>query len=309
MPATADPEPAAKASPSRNAVFFRRLASTLALWGVVVVAMIVARPSVLFPLLAAVSLIGLSEYYRMLGRSSRSSSVIGCFAVASVYLLVSLVMAARTGSDEVYLADLAGISAVVMVAFISAMRRPVEGSATLQRIAADVFGFVYVVFLFAFMAKLLVLPGIDGDGRLRGVLLALYLIAVTKFTDMGAYSIGSLVGRHKMIPHISPGKTWEGFGGAIFGALLASHVLLTIAPGGLEPLDRLHGTIVAVLLAVVAVFGDLAESVIKRACGSKDSGTLFPGIGGVLDLIDSLCFTAPVFYFYLKLGLGLGSAG
>jgi phosphatidate cytidylyltransferase len=127
------------------------------------------------------------------------------------------------------------------------------------------------------------------------------VLAVTKFTDMGAYITGSMIGRHKMIPHISPGKTWEGFGGALLFSQLAGCGLFALFPGHLAIFGN-YGHVVALgfLLAILAVIGDLAESVVKRALDAKDSGRMLPGIGGSLDLIDSVCFTAPATYFYLK---------
>ena len=142
------------------------------------------------------------------------------------------------------------------------------------------------------------MPGIV-DGR--GALLLLWLIAVTKFADMGAYLTGSLIGRHKMIAHVSPGKTWEGFGGALVFSQLAGCGLYAAFPNELAMLGNYgHVVTLGLLLAILAVVGDLAESVIKRALGAKDSGSMLPGIGGALDLIDSVCFTAPALYFYLK---------
>src|SRR5690606_1770266 len=104
----------------------------------------------------------------------------------------------------------------------------------------------------------------------------------------------SLIGRNKMIPHVSPGKTWEGFGGALVFAQLAACGLYALFPAGLALLGGWsHVVTLGFLLALLAVVGDLAESVVKRSLGVKDSGNMLPGIGGALDLIDSLCFTAP----------------
>src|SRR5438874_229419 len=136
---------------------------------------------------------------------------------------------------------------------------------------------------------------------LIGQLYVLFLIAVTKFADMGAYLTGSVVGRHLMVPHISGKKTWEGFFGAIVFALLCSLGLFKLMPGHLSALNWTHTTILGVLLGLGAVLGDLAESIIKRSTDVKDSGNLLPGIGGALDLLDSLLFTAPLLFFYLRL--------
>jgi len=104
-----------------------------------------------------------------------------------------------------------------------------------------------------------------------------------------------------MVPHISPKKTWEGFAGALFFSLLASWGMLSLMPGHLSLLTRTHATVLGLLLGFAAVVGDLAESIIKRSTGVKDSGNFLPGIGGALDLIDSLLFTAPLLFFYLRL--------
>ncbi|PYK52655.1 MAG: hypothetical protein DME48_14630 [Verrucomicrobia bacterium] len=96
-------------------------------------------------------------------------------------------------------------------------------------------------------------------------------------------------------------KTWEGFFGAIVFALLCSLGLFKLMPGHLSALNWTHATILGVLLGFAAVVGDLAESIIKRSTDVKDSGNLLPGIGGALDLLDSLLFTAPLLFFYLRL--------
>src|SRR5207249_239501 len=111
----------------------------------------------------------------------------------------------------------------------------------------------------------------------------------------------TVFGRHLMVPHISGKKTWEGFFGAIVFALLCSLGLFKLMPGHLSALNWTHATILGVLLGLGAVLGDLAESIIKRSTDVKDSGNLLPGIGGALDLLDSLLFTAPLLFFYLRL--------
>ena len=125
---------------------------------------------------------------------------------------------------------------------------------------------------------------------------------MTKFTDMGAYLTGSLIGKHKMIPHVSPGKTWEGTLGAFLFTYGGGCAVYGLFQSELSPLVGWKDiAILALLLGVGAVLGDLVESVIKRSLGAKDSGKVLPGIGGALDLIDSILFTAPLMYFYLVL--------
>jgi phosphatidate cytidylyltransferase len=123
---------------------------------------------------------------------------------------------------------------------------------------------------------------------------------VTKFSDTGAYAVGSLIGRHKMIPRVSPGKTWEGFGGALLFSAGASVAFAYWAGDRLPGMDLVHGVVLGVLLGASAVLGDLIESLFKRESGLKDSGHFFPGIGGILDLLDSILFNAPLMYLYLR---------
>ena len=139
-----------------------------------------------------------------------------------------------------------------------------------------------------------------------GRLLILYLIIVVKCTDIGAYTVGRLVGQHKLCPRISPGKTIEGFFGGIAFALAASLLFchFTGYRFGSEISLRFHDAVIlGVLLAVAGTVGDLFESLLKRAANTKDSSTVIPGMGGVLDVIDSLLFGAPVLYAYVKVVL------
>jgi phosphatidate cytidylyltransferase len=171
----------------------------------------------------------------------------------------------------------------------------------LQTMAYTLFGLLYVLWLFNFVTKIVYLTPPLSNGVLTGQFYVLYLIAVTKFADMGAYLTGSAIGRHLMVPHISAKKTWEGFFGALSFALVCSLALFKLMPGHLSALTWTHATILGLLLGFAAIIGDLAESIIKRSTGVKDSGTLLPGIGGALDLLDSLLFTAPLLFFYLRL--------
>jgi phosphatidate cytidylyltransferase len=103
-----------------------------------------------------------------------------------------------------------------------------------------------------------------------------------------------------MIPRISPGKTWEGFVGALAVSVLASLVFVYYLGDRMHGMNWTHAIILGLLLGLAAVVGDLIESIFKREAGIKDSGKLFPGIGGILDLLDSLLFNAPIMYLYLR---------
>jgi phosphatidate cytidylyltransferase len=163
--------------------------------------------------------------------------------------------------------------------------------------AGTLLGIFYVAFLFNFFIKLLTMWG-DTTGRF----LLLFLVLVVKFTDIGAYFVGCAIGRHKLIPHVSPNKTWEGCIGGILAGIAAGFVCVflrkSVAPASMHALDVLA---VSAMLAVAGIVGDLIESLLKRAAGLKDSGTMFLGMGGILDVLDSLLLAAPVLYVYARL--------
>jgi phosphatidate cytidylyltransferase len=164
----------------------------------------------------------------------------------------------------------------------------------LTAVSTTLFGLMYVPWLLNFLQKITFYPGVDGR------LYLLFFLVVTKLSDSGAYAVGSLWGRHKLIPRISPAKTWEGVAGAMAASLLASLVFACLAGKALPGMTLVHATILGLLLGITAILGDLIESLFKREAGVKDSGAWVPGIGGILDLIDSLLFNAPLMYLYLR---------
>ena len=169
-----------------------------------------------------------------------------------------------------------------------------SNTAGILAISTTLFGLMYVPWLLNFIQKINFFPGVDGHYYL------LYFVVITKFSDTGAYLVGSLIGRHKMIPRISPGKTWEGFAGALGVSVLSSFLFVYYLGDRMAGMTWTHAVILGLLLGLAAVVGDLIESIFKREAGVKDSGKFFPGIGGILDLLDSLLFNAPIMYLYLR---------
>lgn len=123
----------------------------------------------------------------------------------------------------------------------------------------------------------------------------LLVVFGTAACDIGAYFVGSLIGRHKMIPHISPGKTWEGLAGGAVGG-----VVCAVAMSGLLRLEVWQAVVLGLLVCAAAVLGDLCESLLKRATGVKDSSNLIPGHGGILDRLDSILFVLLAVYFFVR---------
>lgn len=295
-------EPAAAATPptppSKRRVFASRLFSTLLLWAVMVFAFNSQREWLVMVITGLFGVAGAIEYYRLLRADpqARSFNAFGLVICLVYWGTVGWWLHLGRSADLMWL-DLAALTASVHGSFLLCYRHQLEGVVTLQRIFSTVFGVVYTVIFFGFMVKVIYLYPAE---PMKGSFLLLFLIMVTKFSDMGAYAVGVCFGKHKMIPHISPAKSWEGFVGAFLGSFGAAALLITFMPDKLAPLNWLHAMVLAPVLCATAVTGDLAESVLKRCVAIKDSGHKLPGIGGILDLTDSLLFTAPVFYFYLS---------
>jgi phosphatidate cytidylyltransferase len=200
-----------------------------------------------------------------------------------------------------------GLLAAVLGSFwLQATKR--DNAKAFESISTTLLGVLYCWFLLSFLMRL---RHIGADGRPGGpdwpgfgTRLVIACIAVSKVSDIGAFFIGRWLGRHKLITRISPNKTWEGA-----WAGLASSVVASIVVGQLvlpAAMDVWRLVVFGVFVGGMGQFGDLAESLLKRAGGIKDAGTLIPGFGGTLDLIDSLMISAPVAYFLSLLMLGGG---
>jgi phosphatidate cytidylyltransferase len=296
-PASATP------SLSKTQVFLRRLVSTVVLWTTILAAMFSGNrfiaDGVFVLLVAFLALAGLVEFYGLAQKRG-----LACFKISGVIggglLMVGtfLHVTGHLGTANGSPARVNDFETSFLILFVLGLcvRQFVSRSNTLgiQAISTTLFGLMYVPWLLNFIQKINFFPGVEGKYFL------LYFILITKFSDMGAYIVGSLIGRHKMIPRISPGKTWEGFGGAIVVSTGASLVFVHFLGDHMAGMNWVHAVVLGVILSSTAVIGDLIESLFKREAGAKDSGNILPGIGGILDLLDSLLFNAPIMYLYLR---------
>lgn len=300
-----DATPAPRPALSKAQVFIRRLASTLLLWSIVLAALFSGIPWLAnFAFLALMILLasaGLWEFYTLMGR--RNLQTFRWVGLTGGILLMAGTFLHCIGllgiHDSPSRANDFEASFIIVFVLGLCLRHLFDKHAKegLLPIATTLFGLMYVPYLLNFVQKINYFPLLTpGDGAYY----VLFFLLVTKFSDTGAYVFGSLFGRHKMIPRISPGKTWEGFAGAVVTSVGASLVLAHFAQAHLLGMTVTHAAILGVILGLGAVVGDLIESLFKREAGAKDSGALFPGIGGILDLLDSLLFNAPLMYLYLR---------
>jgi phosphatidate cytidylyltransferase len=299
MPATLA-QVEAKPIATRSTFIFRFL-STIVLWSIALVIAFSGYELAFYGLISVFGLIALWEFYRMLDHRDLPNFKITAMICGAIMLCGSFYYFAKMGPARSYDFEVAVLLFFLLTVFARQMFARLRHDEPLQTMAYTLFGLLYVLWLFNFMTKIVYLMPRSSAGVVTGQFYCLYLIAVTKFSDMGAYLTGMAIGKHPLIPHISPKKTWEGFLGALAFSLCTSLALYKLMPGHLSVLNWTHATILGLLLGFAAVVGDLAESIIKRSTGVKDSGNFLPGIGGALDLVDSLLFTAPLLFFYLRL--------
>lgn len=250
---------------------------------------------------AAVAAVALWEYYKLVSQKGPLPSISVGIAIAilyvfAVYAKTSFSFALGRSLPEIVLGT--GFFAC----FVREAKRPT--GATLN-IASTFFGIVYVAIPLGLCVRIAYFFLFEGqaDPHFQGSFWLLYLIAVTKSADMGGYFIGRFWGRRKLARRVSPNKTLEGAIGGLFSAVLMSVFLVLVGQKWGSVFAQLSlplSVVLGVLIGVAGQLGDLAESLLKRDCGMKDSGTI-PGVGGVLDMVDSLLFTAPVVYIFLKI--------
>jgi phosphatidate cytidylyltransferase len=299
-------EPASVMPPlSKAQVFLRRSFSTFVLWAVVLAAMFSTNhfvsDGVFLVLIVTLALTGLMEFYGLAGNRGLScfpvwGTIGGVLLMIGTFLHLKGLLGTINGSP----ARVNDFETSFLILFVLGLcvRQlcAKENPNGLAAIAVTLFGLMYVPWLLNFIQKINYFPGLGGDGKYY----VFYFILLTKFSDTGAYVVGSLIGRHKMIPRISPGKTWEGFGGALVVSTGMSLLFVHFFGAHMLGINQMHAVILGLILGSTAVVGDLIESLFKREAGMKDSGKMFPGIGGILDLLDSLLFNAPIMYLYLR---------
>ena len=284
------------------------------------VGFLAARPAWwLLPVAAALAVAGADEVARLVAargaavpawllRPATAAVVIAAAAGGDAFAAVSTppattaalcwaAAAVALGMMAIFVTEIAGYSS----------RAGGDRGAALDRVAAGVLALVLVGLPLAFMVALRLLGGRgDGVGERAGgdpgIVPLLSLVAAAKGGDVAAFVVGSLFGRRRMAPALSPGKTWEGAMASLAGAVLASWLVLARlgAGSGRGPAGGWLGYGLAI--GVAAICGDLAESLIKRECGAKDSGRTLGGLGGVLDLVDSFIFAAPVAWLLWVMG-------
>lgn len=278
----------------------KRALSTIGLWSIIALLLIlIGSPEVGVWLVAVMAVLAQHECYRMLERMGfhpfrRIGLVLGGAMILAPHYAKHWL-----GNTENVDASIIAVILVVCCARILWQRDPASRFETLH---STVFGLVYVPFMLQFFVKVFWLYGDSEQDNWHGIFAMIWIVALSKFCDVGAYIVGSAIGRNRMAPTISPGKSWEGALGGVLISMVVSAVYVLAFREQVHPsLTPALAAVLALPIAATAIISDLIESIMKRGAELKDSGKTIPGIGGAFDLMDSLVLTAPVGYLLLLL--------
>jgi phosphatidate cytidylyltransferase len=250
-------------------------------------AAIIAGPAVSFAVLGAMTFLALREYLALVQvRPADRPLILGAYgAIATQFV------ALYVGRLDLFLAVVpmfALVAAGAGVILIGDPRGFVRAEATIA------WGLVVIVLGLGHLGALVALPAAGGGA---GAALMLYVVVIAQVSDVAQYIVGKLAGRRRVVPRVSPNKTWEGLAGGLVAATALGGVLGPL----LTPLPVHAGAALGLGIGVAGFAGDIMVSAIKRDARVKDAGTLLPGHGGVLDRVDSLILSAPLAFSVLRL--------
>jgi len=246
---------------------------------------------VVLTVIASLAALASRELARLLHGKGVDASATLTAAMAVLGVLMTGIVPDR-GSAFIGAATINTATALVVIAAMVYYSRGGKTEGALAAIGGALLGFAYIGLLLGFWVAL---------RRDQAVWLLLWTILVTKTTDIGAYFVGSLFGKRKLIAWLSPGKTWEGLVGGIVSAVAIGALGgWALRSGEVPPLGPLSGALLALPIAILGQAGDLSASLLKRDAGVKDTGGSIPGFGGVIDVIDSLLFVGPAAFWLLK---------
>lgn len=289
----------------------KRIATAVVLIPVVMLLVLRAPVPVLAVVVAAVALVTVQEFLKL----TESYGVEPLRLPTYIFVGLFFLLLAATAVGETppvsalkFVLGLGFACAAAPFLFLTISMRRAQMSSAYPAAAASTFAFVYIAAPLAMLVQL--------RQQWAGAFWLLYLLLVVWAGDIFAYFVGRSVGRHLMAPRISPKKTWEGAAASLAASLLVTSLLFSHAleissfllrVGLIERRDGLFALekremwpiiLLTVALNIAAQLGDLVESLIKRGAGVKDSGTILPGHGGMLDRIDALLFAAPLLWYY-----------
>lgn len=252
------------------------------------------QTSWLFVLIAALALgAGLFEFFSLTKKLELKADASIAYIGAAFFFVAFIFDAPRNAPD---LLILSLILFLLLVLISQTFRFQIDFSKMLTGVGVTILGVLYVAFLGGFIVSMRVGFNETLVPFLSTKLLAFFFLIVMG-ADTGAYYVGKNFGKHKLVPKISPGKTWEG----VIGGIVLSSVFAAISTATFFPeLPYKFSIPLAIVMTIIGLFGDLAESAMKRGSNTKDAASILPGHGGLLDRLDSLLFNAPILYYFAR---------
>ncbi len=289
----------------------KRVATAVVLIPVVLLLVLKAPPYVLAIVAGAVALLAIAEFLKLAAHYAVQPIALGTYTFVALFFV--FVVAASTNRTPLVetTAILYGIALATALAtflFLTIAMRRADLASGYPAAAASAFAFAYIAIPMTLLVELRQLPA--------GAIWTIYTLIVVWAGDIFAYFVGKSLGRHRMSPAISPKKTWEGAAASILASVIVGTLWIQHAPGissallraglierrdgmwGLEQPQVWPIILLSAVVNIAAQLGDLVESLIKRGAGVKDSGTILPGHGGMLDRIDAMLFAVPVVWAY-----------
>lgn len=237
--------------------------------------------------MAIVALIGLFEFNKLFQPSGHGNGSL-------IYYIVGMAVYALTALSGMSVIDESNVLLIILSFFVliaAELFRAREHS--WRHAAGSVMGIVYVAVPFGMMNAFFLMK--SADVAVPWILLALFILVWVN--DIFAYLIGSTMGKHKLFEKLSPKKSWEGTIGGVIFTILAAWIFSKFT----TELDLIEWLVLGLIISITADLGDLAESMLKRSAGVKDSGKILPGHGGILDRFDAVLFATPFVFFYIFL--------
>ncbi len=254
---------------------------------IIVIGSILLDPLAFLLVFSIFNFIGLKEFHKLAGFSNKPSS-----KATPEYYIFGILIYFIIGLSGIGYIDVRFSAVIFVILFIQIAIELYRKNPQWKNITILITGYIYIAVPFGLMNSLFFTGAIDKSQS--GILIGMFVLIWT--SDVFAYLTGSMFGKHKLMERISPKKTWEGSMGGLFFALIAAYILSIFVP----QLSLVEWIALSVVIVISGTLGDLVESLLKRNAGVKDSGTIFPGHGGVLDRFDAVIFATPMVFVFIN---------
>ena len=265
---------------------FKQRVLTSIVFVIVLIGGTILHSSALFVIFSTIVVVGMLEFYKIAKKAQHKPQIISGLIFGLYVLVTNFLIAANLAGKIFYFSYIPFVALFMIIELFRQNTNP------FSNVAVTLMGAIYVSMPFGLLSYLVFYPPF-GNNYNPSFLIAYFFLMWAN--DSGAYIVGSLIGKHKLFERISPKKTWEGFFGGAFSALLAAWGISRF----LHELSLMHWMIVGSITSCFGTVGDLVESQLKRSIDIKDSGRILPGHGGILDRFDSILFSAPIVFVYL----------